>query len=189
MITEHNHFSWIQFTRSHNRIFIPSTSSLTTIMLCYYLCSLTDYLCSHMTSWWLQMSWCLLGTRPSTTIILTSLCSGITLVTSQNIHIVGLVWDCSISIANALEILQSCTKPSISCYSHLINNWYFKKIRKFPNGGFLCYWWVCLLRAITLHASAMSSAVYLPGDGQDVSLQQPWILVSTDEGGSQLVSI
>ena len=26
----------------------------------------------------------------------------------------GLVQDCSISIANALEILQSCTKPSIS---------------------------------------------------------------------------
>ena len=25
----------------------------------------------------------------------------------------GLVQDCSISIANALEILQSCTKPSI----------------------------------------------------------------------------
>ena len=28
-------------------------------------------------------------------------------------HIDGLVQDCSISIANALEILQSCTKPSI----------------------------------------------------------------------------
>ena len=27
----------------------------------------------------------------------------------------GLVQDCSISIANALEILQSCTKPSIWC--------------------------------------------------------------------------
>ena len=30
-------------------------------------------------------------------------------------YIDGLVQDCSISIANALEILQSCTKPSI-CY-------------------------------------------------------------------------
>ena len=28
-------------------------------------------------------------------------------------YICGLVQDCSISIANALEILQSCTKPSI----------------------------------------------------------------------------
>ena len=28
-------------------------------------------------------------------------------------HIEGLVQDCSISIANAMEILQSCTKPSI----------------------------------------------------------------------------
>ena len=30
---------------------------------------------------------------------------------SMNIH--GLVQDCSNSIANALELLQSCTKPSI----------------------------------------------------------------------------
>ena len=29
------------------------------------------------------------------------------------LYINGLVQDCSISIANALEILQSCTKPSI----------------------------------------------------------------------------
>ena len=29
------------------------------------------------------------------------------------LRIDGLVQDCSISIANALEILQSCTKPSI----------------------------------------------------------------------------
>ena len=29
------------------------------------------------------------------------------------VYIDGLVQDCSISIANALEILQSCTKPSI----------------------------------------------------------------------------
>ena len=32
------------------------------------------------------------------------------------ISIDGLVLDCSISIANALEILQSCTKPSICWY-------------------------------------------------------------------------
>ena len=33
------------------------------------------------------------------------------------LHIDGLVQDCSISIANALEILQSHTKPSIYMYS------------------------------------------------------------------------
>ena len=31
-----------------------------------------------------------------------------------NVHINGLVQDCSNSIANALELLQSCTKLSIS---------------------------------------------------------------------------
>ena len=30
-------------------------------------------------------------------------------------YIDGLVWDCSISIASTLEILQSCAKPSIYC--------------------------------------------------------------------------
>ena len=29
------------------------------------------------------------------------------------VHVDGLVEDCSISIANALEIMQSCTKPSL----------------------------------------------------------------------------
>ena len=32
----------------------------------------------------------------------------------------GLVQDCSISIANALEILQSCTKPSIYGFMQFI---------------------------------------------------------------------
>ena len=31
------------------------------------------------------------------------------------LYIDGLVQDCSNSIANALELLQSCTKPSICC--------------------------------------------------------------------------
>ena len=31
-------------------------------------------------------------------------------------HVAGLVQDCSNSIANALELLQSCTKPSISAF-------------------------------------------------------------------------
>ena len=35
-------------------------------------------------------------------------------------HIDSLSQDCSISIANALEILQSCTKPSISWHRKLI---------------------------------------------------------------------
>ena len=39
----------------------------------------------------------------------------------MNVQINGLVQDCSISIANAQEILQSCTKPSI---------YDFKKITK-----------------------------------------------------------
>ena len=34
-------------------------------------------------------------------------------VSSASADIGGLVQDCSISIANALEILQSCTEPSI----------------------------------------------------------------------------
>ena len=29
----------------------------------------------------------------------------------MNYHIDGLVQDCSVSIANALELLKSCTKP------------------------------------------------------------------------------
>ena len=37
------------------------------------------------------------------------------LFSSVRLYSDGLVQDCSISIANALEILQSCTKPSIWC--------------------------------------------------------------------------
>ena len=36
-------------------------------------------------------------------------------------HFDGLVQDCSISIANALEILHSCTKPSIWCWVQVIS--------------------------------------------------------------------
>ena len=39
-------------------------------------------------------------------------------------HIDGLVQNCSYSIANALELLQSCTKPSISwCIWRISNSW------------------------------------------------------------------
>ena len=36
-----------------------------------------------------------------------------------NAYIDGLVQDCSNSIANALELLQACTKPSICCYKYI----------------------------------------------------------------------
>ena len=61
-----------------------------------------------MSTWWLQMSWC---------------------------HINGLVQDCSISSAVAMEILQSCTKPSIWAPS---------------NQQPLC-WWECHVSHITQH--------------------------------------
>ena len=55
-----------------------------------------------------------------------------------HIYIYGLVQDCSISIANALEILQSCTKPSIYNHSH---NAYCTKlfIAPMPPLRSLCY--------------------------------------------------
>ena len=37
-------------------------------------------------------------------------------------YINGLVQDCSISIANALDILQSCPKPSI-CFTLFLTHW------------------------------------------------------------------
>ena len=48
--------------------------------------------------------------------------STITIISVMNIdrkckyNFDGFVQDCSNSIANALELLQSCTKPSISCF-------------------------------------------------------------------------
>ena len=36
----------------------------------------------------------------------------------------GLVQDCRNSIANALELLQSCTKPSMYNFHNSFNNWY-----------------------------------------------------------------
>ena len=40
----------------------------------------------------------------------------------------GLVQDCSISIADAMEILQSCTKPLL-CDLHIMDSPYFNKIQ------------------------------------------------------------
>ena len=42
---------------------------------------------------------------------------------ANELNIDGLVQDCNISIANALEILQSCIKPSI-CFSDIVD-WHF----------------------------------------------------------------
>ena len=44
--------------------------------------------------------------------------SSVVSIILPNIHIDGLVQDCSNSSALAMELLQSCTRPSISCYSH-----------------------------------------------------------------------
>ena len=55
------------------------------------------------------------------------------------IHIDGFVHDCSNSIANALEILQSCTKPSIWWYGNEVTPvWFisvlFRTLRSSKNG-------------------------------------------------------
>ena len=52
-------------------------------------------------------------------------------------YIDGLVRDCSISIANALEILQSCTGPSIYCPMSLRNDYIEKLFNHMIEIGFL----------------------------------------------------
>ena len=77
-------------------------------------------------------------------------------------HIDGLVQDCSISIANALEILQSCTKPSIYASSGLdeltwithIRRWYFtgtdcRKTTTANSWDVVCTWPHIIRRAHT----------------------------------------
>ena len=49
------------------------------------------------------------------------------------IYIDGLVQDCSISIANTLEILRSCTKPSI-CIAIKIKKVFCKNCINLKNG-------------------------------------------------------
>ena len=39
---------------------------------------------------------------------------------ASTVYVVGLVQDCSNSIANALELLQSCTEPSMCCSPNYI---------------------------------------------------------------------
>ena len=59
--------------------------------------------------WTVKMAWGWTGNKPVMAFF------------SIDTYIDGLVQDCSISIANALEILQSCTKPLIyACYSALM---------------------------------------------------------------------
>ena len=53
--------------------------------------------------------------------------------TRENID--GSVQDCSNSTANALELLQSCTKPSIcfACLSYLIKEWLTCLMQSMPS--------------------------------------------------------
>ena len=53
-------------------------------------------------------------------------------VEGKCLNIDGLVQDCSNSIANALELLQSCTKPSISCIIFFLFHQMFQRND---------YWW------------------------------------------------
>ena len=78
----------------------------------------------------------------------------------DNHNVIGLVQDCSISIANALEILQSCTKPSmwsICLYS----------------AGLLCWCWsnhkICMKWFTTLCETVLSHAGLLNGPLSDTS--------------------
>ena len=47
----------------------------------------------------------------------------LTQIANSDSHIDGLVQDCSNSIANALALLQSCTKPSICTSTDLYSQW------------------------------------------------------------------
>ena len=65
-------------------------------------------------------------------------------------YIDGLVQDCSISIANALEILQSCIKPSILslCYFWTVNSlWPNDAIWRQRSGSTLAQVMACCLMA------------------------------------------
>ena len=50
---------------------------------------------------------------------------GESLAQMLNEYLDGLVQDCSNSIANALELLQSCTKPSICSAALSYQTWMF----------------------------------------------------------------
>ena len=71
----------------------------------------------------------------------------------------GLVQNCSISIANALEILQSCTKPSKECSTDV------------RRSATLCYCWVGLLITIILHG--FSAIGYKCSVSRQISQQAP----------------
>ena len=49
-------------------------------------------------------------------------------VSWEVVHVEGLVQDCNISLANALELLQSCAKPSICLVCSVFHLW-FEKLR------------------------------------------------------------
>ena len=69
-----------------------------------------------LSPWWLLMAWCQIGSRASATAMMIQLW-----LQHHMKHADGLVQDCSISIANTLEILQSSTKPSMLCNITAIN--------------------------------------------------------------------
>ena len=107
---------------------------------------------------------------------------------TQQAYINGLVQDCSISSALAMEILQSCTKPSISLQSfrpftlsifHFSEN-YIIKLSFLHNGGlsinksrscYLIIWCLCLWIYISyimfwsIKWSSSDSQVVLRGSG------------------------
>ena len=80
---------------------LPISARITSIMLEYY-CPCTNvtkkitWATDHMNEWWYNDS---------------------------NIHVDGLAQDCSNPIANALELLQACAKPSSSCTAKSLHIW------------------------------------------------------------------
>ena len=65
----------------------------------------------------------------------------------HNILINGLVQDCSISIANPLEILQSCTNPSI--YKVVLWAYSWKEILLANLGiTYFSYWWFSAINTL-----------------------------------------
>ena len=84
----------------------------------------------------------------------------------------GLVQDCSISIANALEILQSCTMPSkwtnTKGFNYIFHQILFNKFIKnctwnhiLPSSRQLWYHSPSILTRIT-HASCLITKIYIP---------------------------
>ena len=74
----------------------------------------------------------------------------------------GLVQDCSISIANALEILQSCTKPFIWHHRPQWVKWVSKHLILLTNQMFVH--WCTRLAALPLRRTQKTQALYSISD-------------------------